>query len=193
VVDGDQLMAVIAESWAADERLVGGGVVATVMSNLGLERFLGNKGLSLQRTKVGDRYVVEHMRSHNFNVGGEQSGHIVLSDFATTGDGLVAALQVLACVKRMDKPVSEVCRRFEPVPQLLRNVRVSGGKPLEDKSVQEAIADATAALDNAGRLVIRASGTEPLIRVMAEGDDRAQIEKIVDDLVGVISGVRQAA
>jgi phosphoglucosamine mutase len=193
VVDGDQLMAVIAESWAADERLVGGGVVATVMSNLGLERFLGNKGLSLQRTKVGDRYVVEHMRSHNFNVGGEQSGHIVLSDFATTGDGLVAALQVLACVKRMNKPVSEVCRRFEPVPQLLRNVRVSGGKPLEDKSVQEAIADATAALDNAGRLVIRASGTEPLIRVMAEGDDRAQIEKIVDDLVGVISGVRQAA
>ncbi|VVT06616.1 phosphoglucosamine mutase [Rhizobium sp. EC-SD404] len=193
VVDGDQLMAVIAESWAADERLVGGGVVATVMSNLGLERFLGDKGLSLHRTKVGDRYVVEHMRSHNFNVGGEQSGHIVLSDFATTGDGLVAALQLLACVKRMNKPVSEVCRRFEPVPQLLRNVRVSGGKPLEDKSVQAAIADATAALDNSGRLVIRASGTEPLIRVMAEGDDRAQIEKIVDDLVGVISGVRQAA
>ena len=193
VVDGDQLMAVIAESWAAEDRLVGGGVVATVMSNLGLERFLGDKGLSLHRTKVGDRYVVEHMRSHNFNVGGEQSGHIVLSDFATTGDGLVAALQLLACVKRMDRPVSQVCRRFDPVPQLLRNVRVAAGKPLEDKTVQEAIAGATAELDKAGRLVIRASGTEPLIRVMAEGDDRAQIERIVDELVGVIAGVRQAA
>jgi phosphoglucosamine mutase len=193
VVDGDQLMAVIAESWAADERLAGGGVVATVMSNLGLERFLAGQGLSLHRTKVGDRYVVEHMRSHNFNVGGEQSGHIVLSDFATTGDGLVAALQLLACVKRMDRPVSEVCKRFEPVPQLLKNVRVQSGKPLEDKGVQAAIAEAEAELAQSGRLVIRASGTEPLIRVMAEGDDRGQIERIVEQLVGVIAGVRQAA
>jgi phosphoglucosamine mutase len=193
VVDGDQLMAVIGESWAEDERLTGGGVVATVMSNLGLERFLKGKGLTLARTKVGDRYVVEHMRAHNFNVGGEQSGHIVLSDFATTGDGLVAALQVLACVKRMDRPVSEVCRRFEPVPQLLKNVRIQSGKPLEDKVVKAAIADAEEELASSGRLVIRASGTEPLIRVMAEGDDRSQIERIVDQLVGVISGVRQAA
>ncbi|WP_099865380.1 phosphoglucosamine mutase [Pararhizobium haloflavum] len=193
IVDGDQLMAVIAESWSTDERLVGGGVVATVMSNLGLERFLGNQGLTLHRTKVGDRYVVEHMRSHNFNVGGEQSGHIVLSDFATTGDGLVAALQVLACVKRMDRPVSEVCKRFDPVPQLLKNVRIQSGKPLEDKVVKAAIADAESELAQSGRLVIRASGTEPLIRVMAEGDDRGQIERIVDQLVGVIAGVRQAA
>jgi phosphoglucosamine mutase len=163
------------------------------MSNLGLERFLAGQGLTLQRTKVGDRYVVEHMRSHNYNVGGEQSGHIVLSDFATTGDGLVAALQVLACVKRMDRPVSEVCKRFEPVPQLLKNVRIQGGKPLEDKTVKAAIADAEAELAASGRLVIRASGTEPLIRVMAEGDDRSQIERIVDGLVGVISGVRKAA
>jgi phosphoglucosamine mutase len=193
IVDGDQLMAVIAESWRMDDRLTGGGVVATVMSNLGLERFLAGQGLTLQRTKVGDRYVVEHMRSHNYNVGGEQSGHIVLSDFATTGDGLVAALQVLACVKRMDRPVSEVCKRFEPVPQLLKNVRIQGGKPLEDKTVKAAIADAEAELAASGRLVIRASGTEPLIRVMAEGDDRSQIERIVDGLVGVISGVRKAA
>jgi phosphoglucosamine mutase len=193
IIDGDQLMAVIAESWAADQRLVGGGVVATIMSNLGLERFLTEKGLQLHRTKVGDRYVVEHMRNHNFNVGGEQSGHIVLSDFATTGDGLVAALQVLACVKKMNRPVSEVCRRFEAVPQLLKNVRVHAGKPLEDSHVKAAIADANAELAATGRLVIRASGTEPLIRVMAEGDDYTQIEKIVDGLVGAISNVRSAA
>lgn len=193
VVDGDQLMAVIAEFWAADGRLTGGGVVATVMSNLGLERFLKAQGLSLQRTKVGDRYVVEHMRAHDFNVGGEQSGHIVLSDFATTGDGLVAALQVLACVKRMDRPVSEVCKRFDPVPQLLKNVRIQSGRPLEDKTVKAAIAEAESELAQSGRLVIRASGTEPLIRVMAEGDDRQQIERVVDQLVGVIAGVRQAA
>ena len=193
VVDGDQLMAVIAESWSGDGRLVGGGIVATVMSNLGLERFLSEHKMTLARTKVGDRYVVEHMRSKGFNVGGEQSGHIVMTDFATTGDGLVAALQVMACVKRMDRPVSDVCRRFEPVPQLLKNVRISGGKPLEDKHVKDAIKQATSELGSNGRLVIRPSGTEPLIRVMAEGDDSAKVERIVDDLVEVISGVRSAA
>lgn len=193
IIDGDQLMAVIAESWAEDEKLRGGGIVATVMSNLGLERFLHTKGLTLARTKVGDRYVVEHMRNHDFNVGGEQSGHLVLSDFGTTGDGLVAALQILARVKRLGLSVSEVCRRFEPVPQLLRNVRIVGGKPLDDIIVRQAIESAEAELGARGRLVIRPSGTEPLIRVMAEGDDRAQIERIVGDLVGAISNVRTAA
>lgn len=193
VVDGDQLMAVIAETWADDNLLKGGGLVATVMSNLGLERFMASKGLDLVRTKVGDRYVVEHMRQHGFNVGGEQSGHIVLSDFGTTGDGLVAALQVLSAVKRFDKPVSEICRRFEAVPQLLRNVRFSGGKPLEDKTVKKAIAEAEQELAANGRLVIRPSGTEPLIRVMAEGDDRSQIERIVGDLCDVIANVKSAA
>ena len=193
IVDGDQLMAVIAETWAADDMLKGGGIVATVMSNLGLERFLDDKGLTLERTKVGDRYVVEHMRQNAFNVGGEQSGHIVLSDFGTTGDGLVAALQVLACVKRSGRPVSEVCRRFEPVPQVLKNVRVVAGKPLEDASVRKAIGEAEAELGSGGRLLIRPSGTEPLIRVMAEGDDRAKVERIVDELVGVIGAVRTAA
>lgn len=193
VVDGDQLMAVIGESWANDQTLRGGGIVATVMSNLGLERFLTGKGLTLARTKVGDRYVVEHMRQHDFNVGGEQSGHIVLSDFGTTGDGLVAALQILAAVKRTGKTVSQICHRFEPVPQLLRNVRLSGGKPLEDKYVLEAIADAESELAKNGRLVIRPSGTEPLIRVMAEGDDRSQIERIVNDLIGVIANSRDVA
>ncbi|MCJ8055413.1 phosphoglucosamine mutase [Shinella curvata] len=192
-IDGDQLMAVIAESWAADGILRGNGLVATVMSNLGLERFLTDKGLGLERTKVGDRYVVEHMRNHDYNVGGEQSGHIVLSDFGTTGDGLVAALQVLACVKRSGKSVSEVCNRFEPVPQVLKNVRIKAGKPLEDASVRQAIADAESELAKNGRLLIRPSGTEPLIRVMAEGDDRGQVERIVDELVGVIGSVRSAA
>jgi phosphoglucosamine mutase len=193
VIDGDQLMAVIADSWATDGMLKGGGIVATVMSNLGLERYLNGRGLDLHRTKVGDRYVVEHMRQHGFNVGGEQSGHLVLSDFGTTGDGLVAALQILACVKRQGKPVSEVCHRFEPVPQVLKNVRVSTGMPLENVSVRQAIADAEAELAANGRLLIRPSGTEPLIRVMAEGDDRAQVERIVDELIGVIGGARNVA
>ena len=193
IVDGDQLMAVIAESWAADGLLRGGGLVATVMSNLGLERFLKDKGLALERTKVGDRYVVEHMRQNDYNVGGEQSGHIVLSDFGTTGDGLVAALQVLACIKRSGRPVSEVCKRFDPVPQILKNVRVKAGKPLEDPAVHQAIADAENELAAGGRLLIRPSGTEPLIRVMAEGDDRAKVERIVDELVGVIASARSAA
>ena len=187
VIDGDQLMALITTSLHERGQLQGGGLVATVMSNLGLERFLGSKGLSLARTKVGDRYVVEHMRAHGFNVGGEQSGHIILSDFSTTGDGLLAALQVLAEVKRAGKPVSEVCKMFEPVPQVLKNVKFKNGKPLEDSSVNEAIAAATTRLGNSGRLVIRPSGTEPLIRVMAEGDDAQLVNSIVDELCGIIS------
>ncbi|MBW8639082.1 phosphoglucosamine mutase [Hoeflea sp. WL0058] len=193
VVDGDQLMAVIAESWSRDKRLTGGGIVATVMSNLGLERFLEERDMSLERTKVGDRYVVERMRGGGFNVGGEQSGHIVLSDYATTGDGLVAALQILACVQRMDRPVSEICHRFDPVPQILKNVRVTAGKPLEDAHVKSAIDAATETLGKSGRLVIRPSGTEPLIRVMAEGDDRVLVEKVVDELVDTIAGVKAVA
>ncbi|MEQ1952741.1 phosphoglucosamine mutase [Mesorhizobium sp. CN2-181] len=193
VVDGDQIIALIAEAWQQNGRLAGGGVVTTIMSNLGLERFLTDRDLQLFRTQVGDRYVVEHMRAHGFNVGGEQSGHIILSDFSTTGDGLVSALQVLACIKRSNKPVSELCRKFEPVPQLLKNVRISGGKPLESTTVKAAIEDARSRLGKAGRLVIRPSGTEPLIRVMAEGDDRGLVEAVVDDLVGVISELRSAA
>jgi phosphoglucosamine mutase len=193
VIDGDQLMAVIADDWKEAGRLAAPGVVATVMSNLGLERFLNGKGIDLVRTKVGDRYVVEHMREHGYNVGGEQSGHIVLSDFSTTGDGLVSALQILACVKKSERPVSEVCARFEPVPQFLKNVRIAGGKPLEDKHVIAAIDDANARLGNSGRLLIRPSGTEPLIRVMAEGDDKTLVESIVDELVDVIGSVRAAA
>jgi len=193
VVDGDQIIALIADAWQQSGTLVGGGVVATVMSNLGLERYISGLGLQLHRTQVGDRYVVEHMRANGFNVGGEQSGHIVLTDFATTGDGLVSALQVLACVKRAEKPVSELCRKFEPVPQLLKNVRFSGGKPLETASVQAAIEEARNRLGKTGRLVIRPSGTEPLIRVMAEGDDQALVESVVDDLVDVIAQLRTAA
>jgi phosphoglucosamine mutase len=193
VIDGDQLMALIGETWANDGSLRGRGIVATIMSNLGLERFMTDRGMTLARTKVGDRYVVEHMRQHDFNVGGEQSGHIVLSDFGTTGDGLVAALQVLSAVQRHGKTVSEVCHRFDPVPQLLKNVRFSGGRPLEDKVVKQAIADAESELASNGRLVIRPSGTEPLIRVMAEGDDRGQLERIVDGLVDVIGRVKTAA
>ena len=187
VIDGDQLMALITKSLHERGHLKGGGLVATVMSNLGLERFLSARGLSLARTKVGDRYVVEHMRAHGFNVGGEQSGHIILSDFSTTGDGLLAALQVLAEVKRAGKPVSEVCKMFEPVPQVLKNVKFKSGKPLDDAQVKSAIADAMSRLGNTGRLVIRPSGTEPLIRVMAEGDDARLINAVVDELCGVIS------
>ncbi len=193
VVDGDQLMAVIAEDWQESGRLSTPGIVATIMSNLGLERFLGDKGLELVRTKVGDRYVVEHMREHGFNVGGEQSGHIVLSDFSTTGDGLISALQVLACVQKAGKPVSEVCAKFEAVPQFLKNIRFSGGKPLEDKNVINAIDEGRGRLGKSGRVVIRPSGTEPLIRVMAEGDDKVLVEAVVDDIISVIGSVRTAA
>lgn len=187
VIDGDQLMAVVAQSWQAHNRLSQPGIVATVMSNLGLERYLSSLGLSLARTKVGDRYVVEHMRAGGYNVGGEQSGHIVLSDFATTGDGLIAALQVMAVVKDLDRPVSEVCRRFDPVPQVLKNVRYNGGQPLEQEDVKSAIRDGEFRLGNSGRLVIRASGTEPLIRVMAEGDDADLVNQVVNDIADVVA------
>lgn len=189
LVDGDQLMAVIAESWLRSGRLAGGGVVATVMSNLGLERYLEGLGLSLTRTPVGDRYVVDHMRRHGYNIGGEQSGHIVLSDFTTTGDGLIAALQILAAVVSSGKPVSEVCRHFEPLPQVLQNVRYADGIPLENALVREAIEEGKSRLGAAGRLVIRPSGTEPVIRVMAEGDDETLVIAVVSDIV---DAVRQA-
>jgi phosphoglucosamine mutase len=193
VIDGDQIMALIARTWRDSGRLEGDGVVATIMSNLGLERFMEGMKLKLHRTKVGDRYVVEHMRAHGLNIGGEQSGHVVLSDFGTTGDGLVSALQVLSCMKQLGRPVSEICRQFEPVPQLLRNVRLNGGQPLSQQPVKVAIADAEQRLGASGRLVIRPSGTEPLIRVMAEGDDRALVENVVNELVDVISRYREAA
>jgi len=191
VVDGDQIMALIGASWARQGRLKGGGVVATVMSNLGLERFLEGEGLRLERTKVGDRYVLERMKAGGFNVGGEQSGHMILSDHATTGDGTLAALQVLAELVSSGKPASELLHQFDAVPQLLKNVRFAGGKPLENANVQAAIAEGEAALTGRGRLVIRASGTEPVIRVMAEGDDAGQVTQIVDmicDAVRVAAG-----
>jgi phosphoglucosamine mutase len=186
IVDGDQLMAVIAESWHQSGRLAAGGIVATVMSNLGLERYMKSIGLSMTRTPVGDRYVTEHMRKHGFNVGGEQSGHIVLSDFTTTGDGLVSALQILACVVSTGKPVSEVCNRFNPLPQILRNVRYDSGRPLEDKRVVKAIEGARLKLGDGGRLVIRPSGTESVIRVMAEGDDEQVVSSVVGDIVEAV-------
>jgi phosphoglucosamine mutase len=187
IVDGDQVLAVIAESWKEDGRLSEQGVVATVMSNLGLERYLGKAGIALARTPVGDRYVLEHMRGHGFNVGGEQSGHIILSDYTTTGDGLLAALQVLAVVKRKDQPVSKVCHRFDPLPQILKNVRYKAGKPLEDAKVRDAIEDAQARLNGHGRLLVRPSGTEPVIRVMGEGDDKVLVEEIVDGIVDALT------
>jgi phosphoglucosamine mutase len=182
IVDGDQLMAVIALSWAKRGLLEGDAVVATVMSNLGLERFLQSNGLDLIRTQVGDRYVLEAMRQGGYNVGGEQSGHIILSDYATTGDGLVAALQILACLVEDGRPASEVLHVFEPLPQLLKNVRFGGGAPLDADSVKTVIASAEARLRGSGRLVIRKSGTEPLIRVMAEGEDQGLVEEVVDSI-----------
>jgi phosphoglucosamine mutase len=189
VVDGDQLLAVIAESWKEDGRLQRPGVVATVMSNLGLERHLAGIGLELVRTPVGDRYVLEHMRAHGYNIGGEPSGHIILSDYTTTGDGFVAALQVLAVVKRSNKPVSELCHRFEPLPQVLKNVRYKNGKPLENAGVRSAIASAEKKLGLSGRLIVRPSGTEPVIRVMGEGDDKVLVEAVVDDVVEALTQV----
>ncbi|HRQ27190.1 phosphoglucosamine mutase [Hyphomicrobium sp.] len=193
IVDGDQLMAVIAESWQRRGKLSAGGVVATVMSNLGLERYLKDQGLSLVRTPVGDRYVVEHMRRHGYNVGGEQSGHIVLSDFTTTGDGLVSSLQVLACAVATGKPVSEVCARFTPLPQVLKNVRYANGQPLDDSRVRRAIEGAKEKLGDGGRLVIRPSGTEPVIRVMAEGDDEGLVNAVVGDIVEAVQAAAHAA
>ncbi|MCW8306375.1 phosphoglucosamine mutase [Acidiphilium sp. PA] len=186
IIDGDQVLALIARAFQADGRLAGTEVVATVMSNLGLERYLAGIGLGLHRTTVGDRYVAEAMRARGLNLGGEQSGHVILSDFATTGDGLIAALQVLAVLVRDGRPASAVCRLFEPLPQRLRNVRYQGASPLHSAAVLAAQAVAEKRLEGTGRLLIRASGTEPLIRVMAEGEDEAQIVAIVDELCAVI-------
>jgi phosphoglucosamine mutase len=186
IIDGDQLLAAISQAWKADNRLTGNGVVATVMSNLGLERFLQGLDLDLVRTAVGDRHVVERMRNSGYNLGGEQSGHIVMTDYTTTGDGLVTALQILGVVISSGKPVSEVCNLFDRVPQIMKNVEISGGAPLGDERVQAVIAKNEARLGNRGRLLIRPSGTEPLIRVMAEGDDEALIESVVDDIVEAV-------
>jgi phosphoglucosamine mutase len=188
IVDGDQLLAVIAESWQADGRLAKLGIVATEMSNLRLERYLGNLGLALVRMPVG--YVLAHMRSHGYNLGGEPSGHIILSDHTTTGDGLLAALQVLAVVKKQQQPISKVCHRFDPLPQVLKNVRCKDGKSLESANVRNAIKDGEARLDGHGRLVVRPSGTEPVIRVMGEGDDKVLVEEIVD---GIVNALTEAA
>jgi phosphoglucosamine mutase len=188
IVDGDQIMALIASRWAAAGQLNAGTLVTTVMSNLGLERFLDGRGLSLVRTQVGDRYVVEAMRKGCYNLGGEQSGHLVMSDYATTGDGLIAALQVLAALAETGKPASEVCRLFDPAPQVLKNVRYAkGAKPLEAAGVQEAIDEGEARLARSGRVLIRKSGTEPLIRVMAEGDDPALVEAVVDEICAAVT------
>jgi phosphoglucosamine mutase len=189
VVDGDQIMALIADAWAKRGQLAGGGVVATVMSNLGLERFLAVRGLSLVRAQVGDRYVMERMRDGDFNLGGEQSGHIIMRDYATTGDGLLAALQVLAVLRETNKPMSALARQFEPVPQLLENVRFASGKPLESNKVKAVIADAEQRLNGSGRIVVRASGTEPLIRIMAEGDDEKLVSQVVKEIAGVVKQV----
>lgn len=186
VIDGDQVMALIATSWYKKGQLRGGGLVATIMSNLGLERLMASHDLTLERTRVGDRYVVERMRSGGFNVGGEQSGHVVLSDFNTTGDGLIAALQVLAVLVKNGGLVSDICRMFEPVPQVLKNVRYASRSPLEHDAVKKAIAAAEQKLGNSGRLVIRKSGTEPLIRVMAEGDNADLVTSVVDDIIAEV-------
>ena len=189
-VDGDQIMALIGTRLAARGALRGGGVVATVMSNLGLERYLAGQGLTLERTRVGDRHVLEKMKADGFNVGGEQSGHMILLDHGTTGDGTVAALQVLAALVRSGQRASELLHLFDPVPQLLRNVRFTGGKPLDDARVKATIAEAEALLAGKGRLVIRPSGTEPVIRVMAEGDDAGQVEQVV---AAICAAVQEAA
>jgi len=186
IVDGDQIMAMIGLDWARRGRLTGGGIVATVMSNLGLERALKAEGLTLERTSVGDRYVMERMRGGGFNLGGEQSGHLILHDYATTGDGLMAALQVLAVMVESGRPMSELARQFEPVPQLLQNVRYTAGKPLEAATVKAAIADGEARLNGTGRLLVRPSGTEKLIRVMAEGDDEALVRSVVADVAAAV-------
>jgi phosphoglucosamine mutase len=190
ILDGDQLMALMATGLARGGRLQGGALVATVMSNLGLERYLAGESIALHRTAVGDRHVVETMRSKGCNLGGEQSGHIILADYATTGDGLIAALQVLASIVETGRPASEVCRLFTPVPQILRNVRFGRGKPLESPVVERAVKAGEARLGAAGRLVIRPSGTEPVIRVMAEGEDEALVATVVGE---VCAAIRAAA
>lgn len=191
LIDGDQILGLIARSWAGTDRLRGSGIAATVMSNLGLERFLSGHRLVLERTQVGDRYVAERMRAQGMNVGGEQSGHVILSDFATTGDGLVAALQVLAVVVEQGRAASEVCRVFTPLPQRLKNVRFAGTSPLGDVQIQAAIRSAEATLNGHGRLLIRESGTEPMIRVMAEAEDEAVVTRVVDDLCAIITSAAE--
>ncbi|UAJ11286.1 phosphoglucosamine mutase [Glacieibacterium megasporae] len=186
LVDGDQLMALVVTDWAKKGKLKGGGLVATVMSNLGLERYLTGQGLTLERTNVGDRYVLEAMRARGFNVGGEQSGHIILRDYATTGDGLVAALQILSVLVTSGKPASELLHLFDPLPQLLKNVRFSGGAPLDTDGVKRVIAAGEARLNGTGRLLIRKSGTEPLIRVMAEGEDIGLVTEVVDEICAAV-------
>jgi phosphoglucosamine mutase len=189
LVDGDQLLAVIAESWHKEGRLAKAGVVATIMSNFGLERHLDGFGIKVHRVQVGDRYVLEHMREHGFNVGGEPSGHIILSDYTTTGDGFIASLQVLAVVKKLGQPVSVVCRRFEALPQITKNVRYRDGKPHEDAGVRSAIASGEQRLNGAGRLIVRPSGTEPVIRVTGEGEDLSLVEEVVDGIVDALNHI----
>jgi phosphoglucosamine mutase len=189
LVDGDQLLAVIAESWQKDGRLAKPMVVSTIMANLGLERHLETFGIALRRVQVGDRYVLEQMREHHYNVGGEPSGHIILSDYNTTGDGFVAALQLLAVVQKLEQRVSVVCHRFDPLPQVTKNVRYRNGKPLEDATVVSAIASATQRLNGQGRVIVRPSGTEPVIRVTGEGDDPNLIEEVVDGIVDAVTQV----
>ncbi|EJW21458.1 hypothetical protein IMCC14465_12540 [alpha proteobacterium IMCC14465] len=189
IVDGDQIMGLIATDWKRHDRLSAPGVVATVMSNLGLERYLQSNDLDLIRTNVGDRYVVERMRALGFNLGGEQSGHMIMSDYSTTGDGLIAALQVLAVMQQSGQPMSEIGNMFEPLPQLLENVRFNSGAPLDNDRVQAAIRDAEAKLGNQGRLLVRPSGTEPVIRVMGEGDDEALVRQLVGEIVTTIEEV----
>jgi phosphoglucosamine mutase len=190
LVDGDQLLAIIAGAWAKTGRLQGGAVVGTVYTNLGLERFLQAKGMKLERTQVGDRYIMERMRKGGFNLGGEQSGHLILSDFSTTGDGLMAALQVLAEMVSSGRRMSDLARQFDPAPQKMENVRFAGGKPLESDGVRTAIAEAEGKLNGTGRIVVRASGTEPLIRIMAEGDDAKLVAEAVRHIA---AAVRQQA
>ncbi|MCK9992579.1 MAG: phosphoglucosamine mutase, partial [Alphaproteobacteria bacterium] len=175
--------------WHRNGRLSGKGVVGTIMANLGLERYFQDRGLELLRTQVGDRYVVEKMRADGYNFGGEQSGHIIMSDYSTTGDGLISALQVLSVLREADKPVSQTLRQFEPAPQLLKNVRFKSGAPLEHKDVKQAIADGEAQLGKKGRVVIRKSGTEPLIRVMAEGENEALVHAVVGQIVVALEAV----
>jgi phosphoglucosamine mutase len=182
LIDGDQMLALLAHSWHARGLLTGDGVIATTMSNLGLERYLESRGLRLHRTQVGDRYVVEHMRRTGHNLGGEQSGHIIMTDFATTGDGLLAGLQVLAVMRTQDRPLSSFGRAFTPLPQRLRNCRLNGGRPLEEPAVKQCIEAARLRLDGRGRLLVRPSGTEPLVRVMVEADDEALLERVLSEV-----------
>ncbi len=191
-IDGDQVMAMIARAWQAEGQLLGGGVVATVMSNLGLEKYLETIDLGLERAKVGDRYVLEQMRAGGFNLGGEQSGHVILSDYSTTGDGLIAALQVLAGKVTNDAPMSAFSKVFDPYPQILKNVRISGGTPMDAPGVKSAISEGESRLAGEGRVLIRPSGTEPVIRVMAEGRDEAAVNAVVDDIASAIAAAAAA-